>query len=70
MLEGAEDMRVAKYKHLWVVLAGNYSDSKLAHEAAAKLTKQYRLDSLWVRKWTELGAYQLQETHPNREISE
>jgi len=70
MLEGAEDVRVAKYKHLWVVLAGNYSDSKLAHEAAAKLTKQYRLDSLWVRKWTELGAYQLQETHPNREISE
>ncbi|PIW62296.1 AAA family ATPase [Shewanella sp. CG12_big_fil_rev_8_21_14_0_65_47_15] len=70
MLEGAEDVRVAKYKHLWVVLAGNYSDSKLAHEAAAKLTKQYHLDSLWVRKWAELGGYQLQETYPNREISE
>ncbi|WP_037459529.1 AAA family ATPase [Shewanella sp. HN-41] len=70
MIEGVEDVRVAKYKHLWVVLAGNYSDSKLAHEAATKLTKQYHLDSLWVRKWSELGGYQLQETHPNREISE
>lgn len=70
MIEGVEGVRVAKYKQRWVVFVGHYSNHQSAQSAAAQLAKQYRLEQPWVRKWAELREYQLQESLPNREISE
>lgn len=69
-VEGAQDISVAKHKRRWVVLVGHFDSSKLAHETAAMLVKQYRIDSPWVRKWRELKDYQLQDKLPSDEISE
>ncbi|MCL1090395.1 AAA family ATPase [Shewanella profunda] len=70
MIEGVEGVRVAKYKQRWVVFVGHYTNHQSAQNAATQLAKQYRLDQPWVRKWSELREYQLQESLPNREISE
>ncbi len=69
-IDGVEQIAVAKYKRRWVVLVGNYPNGKTAQDAATKLVKQYKLQSPWVRKWSELQGYELQETFPSREISE
>lgn len=69
-IEGVQDISIAKYKRRWVILVGHYESSKLAHEAAAQLAKQYRIDSPWVRKWSELKGYELQDALPSGEISE
>ncbi|MDT3281030.1 AAA family ATPase [Shewanella scandinavica] len=69
-IEHVEGVRVARHKQRWVVLVGNYSNSKSASNAAAQLVKEYHLDQPWVRKWADLKDYQLEESLPNREISE
>lgn len=69
-VEGVEGIRVAQYKRRWVVLVGHYSSSQLAQDAAAQLVKLYRLDQPWIRKWADLKEYRLEESLPNREISE
>ena len=65
-----EGVRIARYKQRWVILVGNYSNSKLASNAATQLVKTYHLDQPWVRKWADLKDYRLQESLPSREISE
>ncbi|AUD58717.1 AAA family ATPase [Shewanella sp. Pdp11] len=69
-IEHVEGVRVARHKQRWVVLVGNYSNSKSASNAAAQVVKEYHLDQPWVRKWADLKDYQLEESLPNREISE
>ena len=69
-IEHLEGVRVAQHKQRWVVLVGNYSSSKSASNAAAQLVKEYRFEQPWVRKWADLKDYQLEESLPNREISE
>ncbi|MGL4835832.1 MAG: AAA family ATPase [Shewanella sp.] len=69
-LTGVENVRLAKHKRYWVVLVGQYDTASGAQKAAAQLVKDYRIDKPWVRKWSELGGYQLQEALPHREISE
>lgn len=69
-LQAVPDVRLATYKQFWVVLVGQFSDSRSAKDAAAELVKQYHLSQPMVKKWTELGGYQLQDTLPSGEISE
>lgn len=69
-IEHLEGVRVAQHKQRWVVLVGNYGSSKSASNAAAQLVKEYRFEQPWVRKWADLKDYQLEESLPNREISE
>lgn len=69
-LHSVPDIRVAKYKQFWVVLVGQFSDSQSAQQAAAELVKQYRLSQPMIKKWAELGGYQLQDALPSGEISE
>lgn len=69
-LHAVPDVRVAKYKQFWVVLVGQFSDKQSAQNAAAELVKQYRLSQPMIKKWAELGGYQLQDALPSGEISE
>lgn len=69
-LSGVDDIRIARYKRRWVVLAGEYPNATTANAAAKKLMQDYHLGQPWVRQWTELDQYQLQENMPSREISE
>lgn len=68
-LRGVDDIRIARYKRRWVVLAGEFPNATTANAAAKKLMQDYHLGQPWVRQWTELGQYQLQENMPSREIS-
>ncbi|MGL5391792.1 MAG: SPOR domain-containing protein, partial [Shewanella sp.] len=69
-LTAMDKVRVAKNKRYWVVLVGEYDSASSAQKAAAQLVKDYRIDKPWVRKWSELAEYQLQEALAHREISE
>lgn len=69
-LHNVPEVRVAKYKHFWVVLVGQFNDSQSAQQAAAELVKEYHLSQPLIKKWAELGGYQLQETRSGGEISE
>ncbi|MFV0597726.1 AAA family ATPase [Shewanella sp.] len=69
-LHNVPEVRVAKYKQFWVVLVGQFNDTQSAQQAAAELVKEYHLSQPLIKKWSELGAYQLQETPSSGEISE
>ncbi|MFB2735537.1 AAA family ATPase [Shewanella mangrovisoli] len=69
-LHNVPEVRVAKYKQFWVVLVGQFNDSQSAQQAAAELVKEYHLSQPLIKKWAELGGYQLQETRSSGEISE
>ncbi len=69
-LHNVPEVRVAKYKQFWVVLVGQFNDSQSAQQAAAELVKEYHLSQPLIKKWVELGGYQLQETRSSGEISE
>ncbi|MEJ6521257.1 AAA family ATPase [Shewanella bicestrii] len=69
-LHNVPEVRVAKYKQFWVVLVGQFNDSQSAQQAATELVKEYNLSQPLIKKWAELGGYQLQETRSSGEISE
>uniref|UniRef100_Q0I051 Sporulation domain protein n=1 Tax=Shewanella sp. (strain MR-7) TaxID=60481 RepID=Q0I051_SHESR len=69
-LHNVPEVRVAKYKQFWVVLVGQFKDSQSAQQAAAELVKEYHLSQPLIKKWAELGGYELQETRSSDEISE
>ena len=61
-------VRVARYKRRWVVLYGEFTSVELARQQAKQLVNTKGIAQPWLRAWTDLSQYELQQSLPTREI--
>ncbi len=59
-----EQIRIAKYHQWWVVLYGNFESRKEARQESKRLQRDFGLSAPWLRRWTELSEFQLQQVPP------
>lgn len=69
-LQNFSSVRVAKHKQQWVVLLGDYPDLASAKAELASFSQKSMLSTPWLRKWTDVSDYELQQSMPTREIYE
>ncbi len=64
-LGASEQVRIAKYQQWWVVLLGDFDSIKEARQEAVRLQQDLALPEPWVRRWTDLSEFQLQQGLPS-----
>lgn len=67
-LDGSDNIKVARYKQRWVVLYGRYNSREQAMAAALRLQNELGVAPPWLRVWSDLSQYELQQRLPTREI--
>lgn len=67
-VKDVDGVSVAQYKQGWLILVGQFDKKEFANKKSLYLTEKYKLNKPWVRRWTDLNAYELKVSVPSREI--